>query len=281
MVLDKGVVFFNRDSDGYYFCKLCDKWHRVRTSIEGREHLPDYFDEETTNAPLARYYFCSKCNGPHRGSRKDHIPYRLYVKLEHDPKEPGSIGLESPSDRSLPETSHPSKEIMDVEEVIAYITAGIAERQKCLALASDRGIGDGMRIEKWLLVEMTARLIELRTNDRLDSVEGEHKYPIKKTSRYEHCDLWWRAQDREHWVEVKTVKDDKDISKVSEDLGKRNRLRDTDVFHHLSILFLRASATEYWSQQITSVYQENGLSCEADWTDPVEGNVRLQFMLFG
>lgn len=281
MLSNKGVKFLNRDSDGYYFCGLCNKPHRISTSIEGGEHLVDHFDEGKTNDPLiTKYYFCGECGKWHRDKR-DHIQYRLYVKLHPSLKGTQNTGAESPSNIPLPETSCPREELMDVKEVIRYMTAGIAERQECLALAFDRGIGKGMKIEKWLLTEMMAKLVELRTSGRLERVEGEHKYPIKKTRSYEHCDFWWCSGGNEQWLEVKTVKSIDDLKGVESDLAKTDRLRHSDIFHHLSILFLLSSTMGDWTEQVTSTYSKYGLSCKADWSDMAEPDVRLRFMLFG
>ena len=99
-----------------------------------------------------------------------------------------------------------------------------------------------MQIEKWILIEMLAKLIELKNKGILDYIEGEHKYPIKKTSRYEHCDLWWQVKNDEHWLEVKTLVMSGfqlrgSIDEIRNDLDKKNRLRPTDIFHHLTIVF--------------------------------------------
>lgn len=282
MISDKGVKFLNRSSDGYYFCKFCNKPHRISTSIVGSDHLVDHFDEEKTNDPLStEYYFCGECGKWHRDTMRDHISYRLYIKLDPSLKGGQSTEPEFPNNTSLPEASYSSKKLMNVKEVTRHMTTGIAERQECVSLAFDRGLGKGMKIEKWVLTEMAARLIELRTDGRLDSVEGEHKYPIKKSRNYEHCDFWWRAGKNEHYLEVKTIQTRGDLPKVNEDLKKRNRLRDTDTFHHLSILLLRAPYMTDWVEQLKSIYQQSGLSLEADWSDMVGENISLQFMLFG
>jgi len=169
---------------------------------------------------------------------------------------------------------------MDAKEVVRYMAAAIEDRKECLALAFDRGLGEGMKIENWILTEMLAKLVELEKDGVLDSVEGEHKYPEKKSSRYEHCDLWWRVKGNEHWLEVKTVKNEKEVREVVKDLEKRCRLRHTDIFHHLSILFSESSSMEDQRRQLASAYKQYGFSCEADWSRVIEGNRQLRFILF-
>jgi len=62
-----------------------------------------------------------------------------------------------------------------------------------------------MQIEKWVLIEMIPRFQELQAQGHITHGECEHKYTIKKTTRYEHCDVWWQQDDDEHWLEVKTI----------------------------------------------------------------------------
>jgi hypothetical protein len=72
----------NRDGD-YYFCRLCDSWHRYRIdpSTPGHQHITS-LDEGKTNSPSAKYYFCGICNKWHTSSKKDHVSYRLRVKRD-------------------------------------------------------------------------------------------------------------------------------------------------------------------------------------------------------
>ena len=51
---------------------------------------------------------------------------------------------------------------MDTQEIVKYLTSGITNRQECLALAVDKGLGKGMQIEKWILTEMLAKLMQLK-----------------------------------------------------------------------------------------------------------------------
>ncbi len=159
---------------------------------------------------------------------------------------------------------------MNTQEIVKHLTKKIANRKECLALAVDRGLGEGMQVEKWILTEMLARLIQLKQDGVLSAVEGEHKYPKKKGARYEHCDLWWRANNQEHWLEVKTVvpqeKQQLWSKQIRGDLEKKNRLHPSDVFHHLTLAFsVEASAVGDWKKQISSLYQRNGFSNVADW----------------
>ena len=174
---------------------------------------------------------------------------------------------------------------MDTQEIVKHLTSGIANRKEYLALAVDRGLGEGMQIEKWLLTEMLARLIQLKRDGVLSAVEGEHKYPKKKGTRYEHCDLWWRVDNQEYWLEVKTVVPQEGQQQWSKqirgDLGKGSRLRATDVFHHLTFVFpVEASAEEVWRQQVTALYQSKGFLCEAIWTSELWNHQELLMLMF-
>jgi hypothetical protein len=172
---------------------------------------------------------------------------------------------------------------MDPKRVVENMTAAIKSRKECLHLAVDRGLGEGMQIEKWILTEMLAKLIQLREDGSIDSAEGEHKYPIIKSSRYEHCDLWWRVNSQEHWLEVKTVvqvDQQRWRRQIRDDLEKWNRLRATDAFHHLTmVLPIESSSKEHWGKQLSSLYQSRGFSCEANWSYKLWDNqVLLMFL---
>jgi hypothetical protein len=149
---------------------------------------------------------------------------------------------------------------MDAQSIIDFILTPVTARPECLHLAVDRGLGDAMKVEWWILAEMLARLIQLRDQGKLDAVEGEHKYPLKKTTRYEHCDLWWGVGGKEHWLEVKTVTTARDIRDVVKDIDKRNRLRRTDRFFHLSLVFpIAPSEKGAWRGKLVPVYRPTGL----------------------
>ncbi len=59
----------------YYFCSLCQKWHRVPTIGLGQEHLK-YFDAKKTNSDIPEYYYCSLCRRPHHNNRK-HLNFKI------------------------------------------------------------------------------------------------------------------------------------------------------------------------------------------------------------
>jgi len=177
------------------------------------------------------------------------------------------------------------KDLMETKEIIKYMTSAMKPRNECLDLALDRGLGEGMQIEKWILIEMLAKLIQLRKDGFVDNAEGEHKYPIKKTSRYEHSDLWWCVDHEQHWLEVKTIVVSKDqqrgsMDEIFKDLDKKNRLHPTDIFHHLTIVFpVESSNKKYWRNQLDFIYKRNGLAYEANWNYEM-GHRQLLFMLF-
>jgi hypothetical protein len=171
--------------------------------------------------------------------------------------------------------------IMNAKEAIKiakYLTSAIESREECLSLAFDRGLGEGQQIEEWMLTEMLAKLVELREEEIANCVEGRHKYPIKKTTDYERCDLWWNVEGEEHWLEVKTIVLARDhqrgsIEEVRADLEKRNRLRPTDIFHHLTIIFPVESSEEgYWREELRVLYEGNGLSYIDHWHYKVDWN---------
>lgn len=76
----------NQDGD-YYFCNLCNEWHRYRTdpNTPGHQHI-SHLDEEKTNSTSGKYYFCGACNKWHKGSKKDHLQNRLFIKRDHNIK---------------------------------------------------------------------------------------------------------------------------------------------------------------------------------------------------
>ena len=160
---------------------------------------------------------------------------------------------------------------MNSIKIVKYMTRAIESRKNCLNLAIDRGLGEGMLIEEWILVEMLSKLVELRNQGYLENIEREHKYRFKKITRFEHCDLWWSLNNNQHWLEVKTIVLSKDqqrgsLKEIYKDLDKRNRLSKNDIFHHLSIIFpLDLKDENLWKNQLDSLYKENGLKYEADW----------------
>jgi hypothetical protein len=83
--VDKSKLL-NQDGD-YYFCNLCNSWHRYRidaTSL-GYKHIAN-LDEARTNSSSPEYYFCSLCMKWHTCARKDHLQYRLHIKRDPNMK---------------------------------------------------------------------------------------------------------------------------------------------------------------------------------------------------
>ena len=177
---------------------------------------------------------------------------------------------------------------MGPKEIVEYMILPINNRKDCLDLAFDRGLGEGMQIEKWVLTEMLARLIELRGDSFVDYAEGEHKYPKKPAGvrNYEHCDLWWKVNNEQHWLEVKTIVLAKDKQKgsmddVSEDLNKKNRLNHTDIFHHLTMVFpIRQSNIKHWEKKLVSTCEKDGFTYEADWIYDIHDEKIIFMVLF-
>ncbi len=80
------IKFANNDGD-YYFCNLCNEWHRYRTESDtpGHQHIT-HFDEEKTNSSSAKYYYCGSCNKWHTSSTKDHLQNRFVIKRDDNIK---------------------------------------------------------------------------------------------------------------------------------------------------------------------------------------------------
>ena len=144
-----------------------------------------------------------------------------------------------------------------------------------------------MQIEKWVLIEMVPRLKELRVQGTIMRGEGEHKYPIKATTRYEHCDIWWRQDDGEHWLEVKTIVLTPDaqlgsLEDVAKDLEKMNSLRSPFHYHHLGVVFpVQESALPQWKSQLADTYTQHELAFEGEWKHLLWKTKSLYIALFG
>jgi hypothetical protein len=115
---------------------------------------------------------------------------------------------------------------MNVAHIVEYLIQSPVARTEIWAYAVNRGLGNGMQIEKWLLIEMAARMMELQRNGVVQDAEGEHKFPFAKVRYHEHCDLWWTQYEIEHWLEIKTmvVGEKKSLGKIEDivaDVGKR------------------------------------------------------------
>ena len=176
---------------------------------------------------------------------------------------------------------------MDYFEIIKYMTDSMELRKECLDIAFDRGLGDGMQIENWILLEMRVKLEQLRKKELIDLAEIEHKYPLKKTSRFEHCDLWWSMNDEQHWLEVKTIVLAKDEQKgkfddIINDLDKNKRLRSSDILHHLTFVFpIEYSDIKHWITQLKKLYERNGFIFKNQWNYKMWPNKILLVTLAG
>lgn len=178
-------------------------------------------------------------------------------------------------------------DVMTPKEVVEYLLSSVVSRKEIFDGAIDRGLGQGMQIEKWVLIEMIPQLKRLRSRGTIELGESEHKYPIKKTTRFEHCDIWWKKERHEHWLEVKTIVLTNDaplgsLEDVAKDLDKMNRLKKPFCYHHLSMIFpLREESLTRWGDDLTSVYGQQHLSFESDWKYPLWGDKYLYLALFG
>lgn len=163
---------------------------------------------------------------------------------------------------------------MTPEEIVKHLTATIASREDCLSLALDRGCGKVMKLEKWMLVEMLAKLMQLRNEGTVDKVDGEHNYPGKRTG---WSDLWWRVHEEEHWLEMKTLvlcKDPRraEPEEVRKDLEKASRLRSIGIFHHLTIVFPVGPDEKRFSNlrtELDGIYRQGQMTSGEYWTYPL------------
>ncbi len=175
---------------------------------------------------------------------------------------------------------------MNVAPLVEYLIQTPAARREIWAYAVNRGLGEGMQIERWLLIEMAARLMELKAKGLVQSAEGEHKFPIAKTRVFEHCDLWWIQGGVANWLEVKTivVGEKKSLGKVEDfvkDVAKRERLRAADMFHHLAVIFpLDSKAIGTWRSALDSTYQNAKMNFSAQWTFPLWDEKSLAMFLY-
>src|SRR5581483_397723 len=78
---------------------------------------------------------------------------------------------------------------MNVSQIVAHLIQTPAARQEIWAYAVNRGLGEGMQVERWLLIEMAARLMELKSKGVLESADNDHHFPIAQVSPVEHCHL--------------------------------------------------------------------------------------------
>ncbi len=175
---------------------------------------------------------------------------------------------------------------MNVVGVVEYLIQTPAARKEIWAYATNRGLGNGMQIERWLIIEMAARLMELKTNGIVQSAEGEHKFPIAKVKIFEHCDLWWAQNEIENWLEVKTIvigvkKSLGKIEDIVADVARGERLRATDSFHHLAVIFpLEGNAIQTWRKMLDPIYENANMKFNVQWTFPLWQEKQLAMFLY-
>ncbi len=175
---------------------------------------------------------------------------------------------------------------MNVPHIVEYLIQTPAARREIWAYAVNRGLGNGMQIEKWLLIEMAARLMELKSKGVVQNAEGEHKFPIAQVRIFEHCDLWWKQNEIENWLEVKTivVGVKKSLGKIEDivaDVAKRERLRAPDSFHHLAVIFpLTENRATEWHSALEPIYQNANMKFNAQWTFPLWDEKQLAMFLY-
>jgi len=146
-------------------------------------------------------------------------------------------------------------------EIIKYVTKNLLSRTEIFEISLNRGMGETIKIEKWILVEMLSKLAELKNKGYIDLFEGEHKYPIMKSTRFEHCDIWWKYKEKEHWLEVKTlllnenipISFIKDMKIIKEDIDKINRLVKPYIFH--SLVFVFPIQNDNYKQDLELIYK--------------------------
>jgi hypothetical protein len=174
---------------------------------------------------------------------------------------------------------------MNVEHIVEYLIQSPAARTEIWTYAFNRGLGEGMQIEKWLLIEMAARLMELKSKGVVQNAEGEHKFPIAKVKIFEHCDLRWTQNNVENWLEVKTivVGEKKSLGKIEDidaDVEKQKRLRATDSFHHLAVIFpLAENRVNEWRKTLEPIYQNANMNFNAQRTFPLSAEKHLAMFL--
>jgi len=168
---------------------------------------------------------------------------------------------------------------MEPRKVIRYLTLPIETRKEILKIPYCRGKDKGKRIESWINTEMLAKLLELKEKNEVDEAEGEHKYHIPKTTsprkRYARCDLWWKKDNQEHWLEVKTIVfhrnstkglKDKYGKRIEKDLNRVKRLRPPYIFHHLLLIFDdKYYNNGDWMEDVYSIYQVHNMKKENKW----------------
>lgn len=175
---------------------------------------------------------------------------------------------------------------MNAVDIADFLTKPIIHRKEIFDLAIGKGQGEGMKIEKWILIEMGPKLKQLRKDGKLDYVECEHKYPNKKSSKYEHCDIWWEVNGEQHWLEVKTInlsnkRDSREFGRtIQKDLEKRKQLNQEDIFHHITFIFpVEKDEKQTWFENLSNLYNENNFEVESERTFELWGDEALLYSL--
>lgn len=175
---------------------------------------------------------------------------------------------------------------MQVRQIVQALITQPAARREVWLYATDRGLGQGMQIERWLLIEMAVRLMELQRQGVITRAEGEHKFPRAKTRIFEHCDLWWTQEGVEHWLEAKTIvvggkKSLGTSADIAKDLTKREQLHTTDLFHHLAIIFpLDSQSVQTWRTTFDPVFAHANMNFGAHWAFELWDEKQLNFFLY-
>ncbi len=177
---------------------------------------------------------------------------------------------------------------MEPKEVVRYLISSIEPRKEILKEVYCRGVKRGKRIEHWINTEMLAKLLELKEKNEVEKAEGEHSYHIKTGRNFEKCDLWWSNNNKEHWLEVKTIRlhnnynglKEKYKRRIKEDLEKIDRLKPPYDFHHLLMVF----DDEYysirnWRRDVYSLYQQYRMTKEDEWKFDVTPGKTVQAFL--
>ena len=99
---------------------------------------------------------------------------------------------------------------MESKKLVKYLLSGVELRKEILKIAYGNEEVKRKKIEYWIDTEMLGILFKLKERNEVEKVEGEHNYDILKTGpkggkTYPRCDLWWKHDDLEHWLEVKTI----------------------------------------------------------------------------
>ncbi len=171
-------------------------------------------------------------------------------------------------------------------EIIKYMLEKIKSRTDILKIAFDRGRGKGMQIEKWILIEMLAGLKELKNQNNIIGIEGEHKYNSKfnveerKNPRFEQCDLWWQTDNQEYWLEVKTIviTDNWQLGKyedIKTDIEKKNRIEDFGLFYHMTFVFYE---NDYNDECLQKAYGD--WECIYSWSYSIESSKKLYIAVY-